>query len=301
MLKAKTNPPKKNKGRYQWIGYVFIAPCMIIFVVFICWPLCQTLYLSFTSWNGLSAIQFVGFKNYIEFFKDPIVLRSAINNLIWMLVICTIPMAIGLTQASILVNSGINGSNIFQLILFLPQIFSSVVVTVIWSWIYNPVIGPLNTFLRFIGLQQFALPWLGNPNTVVPALLVMNIWTAYGFNTVVYSAAIRGVDLQLYEAAILDGCGMFRKFFYVTIPSVRSVTTTLLLFALIDSFRVLDIVFQMTRGGPGYSSNVLSYYLYNQAFIRNRIGYGSAIAVVFTVVLVVLTRGFLRLREAREG
>lgn len=291
---------KKAKGKQDWIAYLFLAPSMFFFAFFVLYPLCQTFYLSFTNWNGIDHINFIGLKNYSEFFKDPIVLRSIINNLIWVLVICTLPIIIGITQASILVNSGVRGANIFQLILFLPQVFSSVVVTVIWSWIYNPAIGPLNSALRAVGLDKLALPWLGIPNLVVGALLVMNIWTAYGFNTVVYSAAIRGIDTQLYEAATLDGCGMLRKFFNVTIPCVTRTTTTLLLFALIDSFRVLDIVIQMTKGGPGYSSHVLSYYLYNQAFMRNRIGYGSTIAVVFTVILLILSRGFLNLREAGE-
>lgn len=296
MHDATTARPQRA-AKNNWMAYVFLAPSVCFFLLFICWPLCQTVFLSFTNWNGLTAMEFVGFQNYVEFFKDPIVYRSLLNNLIWMVVICTVPISIGLVQASVLVNSGIRGSNLFQLILFLPQVFSSVVVTVIWSWIYNPAIGPLNTALRAIGLDALAMPWLGDPNLVVGALLVMNIWTAYGFNTVVYSAAIRGVDTQLYEAATLDGCGMVRKFFSVTIPCVTRTSTTLFLFAIIDSFRVLDIVLQMTKGGPGYSSHVLSYYLYNQAFMRNRIGFGSAIAVVLTLVLLIASRGFLRMRE----
>jgi ABC-type sugar transport system permease subunit len=291
--------PYKKSGNNR-IAYVFLAPSILFFTLFIIWPLAQTFYLSFTSWNGINEITFVGLKNYTYFFQDQIAFKSVTNNLIWVVVICTIPVIIGLVQASILVNSGIRGSNIFQLILFLPQVFSSVVVTVIWNWIYNPVLGPLNTMLRSIGLEKLALPWLGNPNTVIIALLVMDVWVLYGFNTVVYSAAIQAVDTQLYEAATIDGCGMFRKFFNITIPCVSRTTTTLLLFALIDSFMIFDIVFQMTRGGPGYSSYVLSYYLYNQAFMNSRIGYGATIAVVFTVFLLLLSRCLLIIRERGE-
>ena len=171
-----------------------------------------------------------------------------------MVVACSLPIIIGLVQASLLVNSGIKHGKIFQLILFLPQVFSSVVASVIWSWMYNPVLGPINTFLEAIGLGDFAQAWLGNPDTVMLALLIMAVWMGYGFNTVVYSAAIQGIDSDLYEAATMDGCGPFRKFRYITIPCVRTTTTTLLMFALIDSFKVFDIVFQMTKGGPGYSS-----------------------------------------------
>ena len=292
-----------HNRRYKndWLAYLFVSPAIIIFAVFVCWPIAQTVYLSFNSWNGIGSITYVGLENYRAFFNDPIILRSVRNNLIWMLVVCSIPVSIGLVQASVLVNSRIRGSNYFQLILFLPQVFSSVIVTVIWTWIYNPAMGPLNTTLRAIGLDTLAVPLLGRPDTVVGALLVMHVWMLYGFNTVVYSAAIRAIDTNLYEAATIDGCGMFRKFFNVTIPCLSRITTTLLLFAFIDSFRVFDIVFQMTRGGPGYSSHVLSFYLYSEAFIKDRIGYGATIAVVFTVFLLLVTRVFLLLREAREN
>jgi len=292
-----------HNRRYKndWLAYLFVSPAIIIFAVFVCWPIAQTVYLSFNSWNGIGPITYVGLENYRAFFNDPIILRSVRNNLIWMLVVCSIPVSIGLVQASVLVNSRIRGSNYFQLILFLPQVFSSVIVTVIWTWIYNPAMGPLNTTLRAIGLDTLAVPLLGRPDTVVGALLVMHVWMLYGFNTVVYSAAIRAIDTNLYEAATIDGCGMFRKFFNVTIPCLSRITTTLLLFAFIDSFRVFDIVFQMTRGGPGYSSHVLSFYLYSEAFIKDRIGYGATIAVVFTVFLLLVTRVFLLLREAREN
>lgn len=279
------------------IAYLFLAPSIIFLIVFICWPLFQTAIFSFTDWDGLAPMNFLGFDNYIEFFRSPVAHRSFMNNMRWVVVVCSVPLIIGITQASVLVNSGIKGATVFQLLLFLPQILSSVVVTVIWGWIYNPAIGPLNTALRSVGLDILTRTWLGDPNLVIWALLVMHVWMLYGFNTVIYAAAIRGIDTNLYDAAAIDGCGMFRKFFFVTVPSVRRITTTLLLFAMIDSFRVIDIIIQMTNGGPGFASHVMSFYLYNQSFIRFRIGYGSAIAVVFTIMLIIFSNGLLRLRE----
>lgn len=290
----------KHKRKINSMAYVFILPTLILFGIFVIWPLIQTVYLSFTNWNGIGAIEFVGFSNYLEFFKDPHILQSVLNNVLWMIVACTVPIIIGLIQASLLVNSGIKYSKIFQLILFLPQVFSSVVASVIWSWMYNPVLGPINKMLEAIGLGDYAQAWLGNPDTVMIALLIMSIWMGYGFNTVVYSAAIQGIDADLYEAATMDGCGPVRKFFYITIPCVRTTSTTLLMFALIDSFKVFDIVYQMTKGGPGYSSHVLSYYLYNEAFVNNRIGYGATIAVILTIFILVVSRLFLRLREGGD-
>ncbi len=283
------------------MAYGFILPTLILFGIFVVWPLIQTVYLSFNNWNGIGAIEFAGLSNYVEFFTDPHVLQSVLNNLLWMVVSCSLPIIIGLIQASLLVNSGIKHSKIFQLILFLPQVFSSVVASVIWSWMYNSALGPINKMLEAIGLGEYAQAWLGNPHTVMIALLIMSVWMGYGFNTVVYSAAIQGIDSDLYEAATMDGCGPFRKFRYITIPCVRTTTTTLLMFALIDSFKVFDIVFQMTKGGPGYSSHVLSYYLYNEAFVNRRIGYGSTIAVILTVFILIISRLFLRLRERGDN
>lgn len=289
--RRKTNP----------VAYIFILPTLVLFGGFVIWPLLQTVYLSFQNWNGIGAIEFTGLDNYVEFFRDPHVWQSFQNNLLWMVCSCTIPIIIGLIQASLLVNSGIRHSKVFQLILFLPQVFSSVIAAVIWSWIYNPVLGPLNRALEAMGLSGLAKAWLGDEKTVMFALLIMSIWLSYGFNMVVYSAAIQGIDSDIYEAATLDGCGPLRKLVSVTIPCVRTTTTTLLMFALIDSFKVFDIVFQMTKGGPGYSSHVLSYYLYNEAFIKNRIGYGASIAVILTVFILIVSRVFLRVRERGDS
>ena len=288
---------KSTRKRYNSVAYIFILPTIILFGIFVCWPLIQTIYLSFTNWEGIGAINFTGLANYKEFFQDDLVRMAIKNNLLWMVVMCTLPIIIGLIQASLLVNSGIRHGKIFQLILFLPQVFSSVIAAVIWSWIYNSAMGPLNEMLRKIGLEKWALPWLGNPQTVMICLLVMAVWMAYGFNTVVFSAAIQGIDTDLYEAATMDGCGVLRRFLHITVPGVRSTMTTLLLFALIDSFKVFDIVYQMTKGGPGYSSYVMSYYLYDQAFIKNRTGYGATIAVIMTVFILIISRVFLRVRE----
>ena len=144
--RRKTNP----------VAYIFILPTLVLFGGFVIWPLLQTVYLSFQNWNGIGAIEFTGLDNYVEFFRDPHVWQSFQNNLLWMVCSCTIPIIIGLIQASLLVNSGIRHSKVFQLILFLPQVFSSVIAAVIWSWIYNPVLGPLNRALEAMGLSGLA-------------------------------------------------------------------------------------------------------------------------------------------------
>jgi len=148
-----------------------------------------------------------------------------------------------------------------------------------------------------IGLDSLVRPWLGDKDTAIYALLVMSIWMAYGFNTIIYCTAIRAVDQTMYEAATLDGANSLQAFFRITIPSISKTTTTLLLLSLIGAFKVFDVVYQMTKGGPGYYTYVISYYLYQTAFTSNKIGLGCAIAVLLSILVFVVSRVFLRLRK----
>ena len=171
------------------------------------------------------------------------------------------------------------------------------IMSIMWLAIYDPASGLLNEALKMVGLDSFARPWLGDKSTAIYALLVMSIWTAYGFNTVIYCTAIRSVDQSMYEAAKIDGANFLQNFFKITIPSISKTTTTLLLLSLIGAFKVFDVVFQMTKGGPGYYTYVMSYYLYQTAFASNKIGLGCAIAVLLTVIVFVVSRVFQRLRK----
>lgn len=291
---------QKKKGTgFGTIPYLFVLPGILLFVLVAVIPVIQTLILSFTDWNGVTALDkanFVGFNNYKNVITGKEFLMAIKNNLLWALVSVTIPIGIGLIQASVIVNSRVKFKNLFQLLLFLPQILSSIIMSIMWLAIYDPASGVLNALLDVAGLESLMRPWLGDKNTAIYALLVMSIWTAYGFNTVIYCTSIRAIDPAIYEAATIDGAASLQMFFYITIPSIRKTTTTLLLLSLIGSFKVFDLVFQMTKGGPGYYTYVISYHLYQSAFNSNKIGFGCAIAAVLTVLVFVISRVFLRIR-----
>jgi raffinose/stachyose/melibiose transport system permease protein len=301
----KSNQAKRRRliGYNPIVPYLFVVPGMILFILIAVIPLFQTFILSFTDWNGvsqISSIKFNGLSNYIELFQRNELYIALKNNIIWAIASVTIPIVIGMVQANAIATSGIKYANLFQLLLFLPQILSSIIMSTMWSTIYNPIIGPINEFLKLVGLEQYASPWLGKPDTALYALLIMSIWAGYGFNTIVFTSAIRGINTSLFEAADMDGATSFQKFIYVTIPSIRKTTTTLLLFSLIGSFKVFDVVFQMTKGGPGYSTYVLSYFLYNEAFVQNNIGLGAAIAIVLTIFIFIISRLFLYFRKEND-
>ena len=298
MLNAKSQ--KKKSTGFGITPYLFVIPGMLLFFLIAVIPIFQTFGLSFTDWDGVkafSSINIIGLDNYKTVITGQEFLIALKNNMIWALVSVTVPIAIGLVQAAVSVNSNVKCTNLFQLLLFLPQILSSMIMSIMWLAIYDPASGLLNEALKMIGLDSFAQPWLGDKSTAIYALLVMSIWTAYGFNTVIYCTAIRSVDQAMYEAAKIDGANFLQTFFRITIPSISKTTTTLLLLSLIGAFKVFDVVFQMTKGGPGYYTYVMSYYLYQTAFASNKIGLGCSIAVLLTIIVFVVSRVFQRLRK----
>ena len=298
MLNAKSQ--KKKSTGFGITPYLFVIPGMLLFFLIAVIPIFQTFGLSFTDWDGVkafSSINIIGLDNYKTVITGQEFLIALKNNMIWALVSVTVPIAIGLVQAAVIVNSNVKCKNLFQLLLFLPQILSSMIMSIMWLAIYDPASGLLNEALKMIGLDSFAQPWLGDKSTAIYALLVMSIWTAYGFNTVIYCTAIRSVDQAMYEAAKIDGANFLQTFFRITIPSISKTTITLLLLSLIGAFKVFDVVFQMTKGGPGYYTYVMSYYLYQTAFASNKIGLGCSIAVLLTIIVFVVSRVFQRLRK----
>ncbi|WP_287714878.1 carbohydrate ABC transporter permease [Blautia sp.] len=298
MLNAKSQ--KKKSTGFGITPYLFVIPGMLLFFLIAVIPIFQTFGLSFTDWDGVkafSSINIIGLDNYKTVITGQEFLIALKNNMIWALVSVTVPIAIGLVQAAVIVNSDVKCKNLFQLLLFLPQILSSMIMSIMWLAIYDPASGLLNEALKMVGLDSFAQPWLGDKCTAIYALLVMSIWTAYGFNTVIYCTAIRSVDQAMYEAAKIDGANFLQTFFRITIPSISKTTTTLLLLSLIGAFKVFDVVFQMTKGGPGYYTYVMSYYLYQTAFASNKIGLGCSIAVLLTIIVFVVSRVFQRLRK----
>jgi len=287
-------------GNYKSLPYAFVLPGMILFVLIVVLPVIQTFVLSLTDWDGISPLNlhsFVGFSNYTQAFTTPQLLTGLKNNILFAIVGVSIPIILGLAQASVIVNSKIKFKNLFQIILFLPQLLSSIVMSIMWLAIYDPVNGVLNNLLKMLGLGKMAVPWLGLSSTAIYAILIIGVWGGCGFNTLIYCSAIRAVDPAMFEAATIDGAGSLQKFWWITIPTIRKTTTTLLLFSLIGAFNQFDLVYQMTQGGPGYSTYVISYDIYESAFVGNRVGFACAVAIILAGLIFLVSRVFLHFRE----
>ncbi len=294
-MKRKISPKLRN----DIIAYTLLAPAMFMFIYFVLVPAVETFAISFTQWEGIGPKTFVGLDNYKEMlFDNDAYWLSLKNNVIWTIVSMTVPVWIGLFQANLIVRGGLKHAKIYQLIFFLPQVISMVVAAVAWKWIFDPVMGPLNGILRLIGLEQFAnIGWLGNPDTVMIALCIVNTWIHYGFCCVVFAAAIQGVDKEYYEAAMIDGANRRLQFFRITLPSIRASMTTVLVLTMIWSFKVFDIVFAMTKGGPGEHSYVIALHTYIQGFVYNRLGLASAMTVSLTIMVLIMSKVFTYIRE----
>lgn len=279
-------------------AYILISPAVFIFLFFLIYPLFRTIQVSFYDYGLTNPVmKYVGLENYLNMLRDPVVWIAIRNNLIILTGSVVIQVGMGMILAAIL-NRGIRwGKTIFRTILFAPMVMSVVAVGVLWQLIYDPGVGFLNKILKLLQLGVPQQGWLGDPNLVVYSILAAACWQYTGFMMVLLLAGMQSVPLELYEAANLDGASEIQSFLYVTIPCIRNVILAAVLITMIGAFKVFDIVYVLTRGGPANSSQVLGTYIYYQAFTNNNAGYGSALAVVLLVVAIIL--GIVQLRFSR--
>lgn len=294
------SPSRRWWNRYR-AGILFVAPALVLYLIFVGYPFLQTIYFSLTDWNGVRPVKnFIGLANYQEMLRDPLLWRSLRNNVTWVIVGTIVPMAIGLLLAMLLWRQP-RGFNLFRTIFFMPQVLSAVVIGIIWSWIYNPLFGNLNKLLKAVGLGDLARGWLGDPSVALYAVLGAAIWAEVGFVFVVFLAGLQNVSKDLLEAATIDGANGWQRFKDVTVPQLSNVINVVTALLLIGGFNVFDIVFVMTQGGPANATEVIATLTYKEAFTQNRVGYASALSLVMTVVALVASVAFIRLREQREG
>jgi ABC-type sugar transport system permease subunit len=280
-------------------GKYFVLPAILLYGCFFIYPFLSSIYLSFTQWNGASPPVFNGLDNYIRLAGDLKMWGALKNNLIWVVLGTAVPIAIGLFL-SVLLWAGAVGSMFFRVVYFLPLVVSPVVVGVTWGWIYNPLFGILNRFLKTVGLGFLATGWLGNPSTALYAVLVTAVWGYLGFCVVVFYSALQKVDGELLDAATLDGAGPIQRFWYVVLPQIRPVLTMIVVYTVIGGFNVFDIIYIMTRGGPAGASDVIATYTYKASFQQNEVGYGISLSMVMTIIALIAAVITLRLRRDNE-
>jgi raffinose/stachyose/melibiose transport system permease protein len=280
---------------------LFILPAFIFYVLFLIMPIFQTAQYSLFDWDGASPVMnFIGLDNYERLLHDPIFWKALGNNLFWIACSVTIPLFIGLILAILVLSKGIRGAIVFRVTYFMPTIISLIAVGIVWNWIYHPSFGFINITLEKIGLSRLALDWLGNEHTVMPALTTAGSWTYYGFCMVIFMAAMQGIDKSYYEVAKIEGASVLQTFVQVTIPLLKSTITLLVLNSLIGSFKVFDIIYMMTKGGPFHSSEVISTYMFDSAFRLNEVGYGAAISITLALIIASCSIVYMRFAERND-
>lgn len=296
---------RKKKARYQHrlLAFALVLPALAIYTWMVLVPSVQTFYISFTQWEGIGPKTWVGPDNYRKIFSAgewPLIKTALGNNLIWAVVSVTIPIWLGLVLSNLMVRGKrFRSAKWFQLIYFLPQVVSMVVAAIAWSWLYNPLTGPLTGVVKALGIQAPA-GLLGTKNTVMAALLIVNVWLTFGFSSLIYTSAIQNIDQAIYDAARVDGVSRLQEFRYITVPGVRGTTTTITLLMMISSFKVFDLVYTMTDGGPANQSMVISLYAYKEGFLKNHMGYAAAVTMVMSVFLLILSQVYMKFRERKE-
>lgn len=269
--------------------YVFIAPAVIIMGGACFYPVLYSIRLSFYDWSlgtDWGAREFVGLENYLRIFTDPSVYTSLGVTLTFAAAVVAAELVLGIVLA-LLVEQGVRGLSVFRTIFILPMMIAPVVVGLIWRYLYDTRFGLINYYLQKIGIEPQL--WLASPNLALPSIIIADIWQWTPFIFIIILAGLQSLPSSAVEAARVDGCSTFQIIWNIKIPLLLPVITVALLLRMIDAFRVLEVIFIMTFGGPGLSTEVLSLHIYKTAFLSQRLGMASAISNFLLVVILILS------------
>lgn len=278
----------RRPGEPRALAYVYLAPALLVFALFMAWPLIRAVWLSFYEWDGLSTGTFVGLDNYRAVLTDPVLREPFVHALELLVFFSVLPILLGLTLAGLMSRTKVRASGFFRTVIFVPQVITMVVVAIAWRAIYAPG-GPLDDAVSLVGLQPPEDGWLGSPSTALICVGLVGTWIGTGLCMVLFLAGLSKVPRELWEAATLDGAGPARQFLSVGLPALRgeiAVATTL---TVVAALRTFDLVYVMTGGGPGTSTVVPSYEVWRWALGAGRVGYGVTIALVLMAIIMTIT------------
>ena len=266
-------------------GYLFISPWFVGFLVFTAGPLIAALGFSFTDWNGFSAIEWIGFENYIQLSRDARFWQSLKVTLIFTVFYLTLNLIIGFALALVM-NQPVRGMRIFRTIYYLPAVLSGVAVAVLWSFLFHREFGALNWLLGFIGIKRIG--WIVSESWALPSIIIMELWRV-GSTIIIFLAGLQGIPPELYEAAEVDGANRRWRLWSITIPLMSPTIFFVLIVGFINTMQVFTQAYIMTRGGPNYATFFYSMNLYQTTFRELRLGYASAQAGILFVIIFIVT------------
>ncbi|MEU1485053.1 sugar ABC transporter permease [Streptomyces sp. NPDC005752] len=284
--------PRRRAGR-RGPGPLFVLPFAVPFVLFLVWPVLQGLWMSFTDSSlALRATSFVGLDNYAEAFGDPDV-WSSLGNTVFFTAASSVPLVLIALAMALLVHSGLAGQWVWRLSFFVPYLLPVTVVTLIWTWLYQPDVGLGNELLGTLGFEPVG--WLSDEAVAMWSVAALTVWWTVGFNFLLYLAALQSLPTAYDEAAALDGAGAWRRLWSVTLPQLRRTTVLVGMLQVLASLKVFDQIYILTKGGPNGSTRPLLEYVYDVGFTGYRLGYASAVSYVFFALVIVVSLAQLRL------
>lgn len=269
-------------------AFVFLLPALIVLSVFNFYPILEVLRLSLFKWDNMGPVKtFIGLNNYEALFKSSRFWNSLTVTFEYAVVVTVVSILAGLLLAVALNNRYLILRSMWRSLYFLPTVTPTVAAAMVWTLLFNPSIGYVNTLFREFGV--IGPNWLADRTWALPTVMLLGIWRRAGFNLIIYLAALQSVPLEYYEAAEVDGANAWQRFRFITVPQMKSTTVMLIILGVIDSFLVFDQVMVLTRGGPSNATEVIGYFMYLNAFSFFKMGYGSAISVVMFLVIALFT------------
>jgi len=287
-------------AKYGILGVLLIAPTVLIFCAVIAYPLVSAIYLSlFSIYTPTMEGHWIGFDNYSRLLASGEFWRSLLNNVIWTIGTLTLQIVFGVLVAMMLHQNMVFRSLARSLVLF-PYFLSTVVAVLVWRWLFNDLYGVLNHLFMWAGIIDMPVDWLGSMPNAMISLIFVGAWKYFPFVVIAVLARLQSIPEELYEAATIDGAGVFSRFFDVTLPQLREVLVVIVLLRAIWDFKEFDLIYLMTGGGPIISTQTLPLMVYKDAFALNRMGSASTVAVLMMLVMLFFMTFYLR-RTSRGG
>jgi len=288
-----------RKTQRLWLAITFLAPALLLYTLFTVYPVLQGAWISFHRWAGFSPNKvWVGLENYRAVLQDSVFWWSIKNNLRLGLIPSLTTLALALFFAHSL-TKGIRGEKVFRVTFFFPNVLSMVVISIFWIFVYNPKIGLLNGLLRGVGLDGLARAWLAS-DTLIPACYAPIVWTSVGFFMVLYLAAIQGIPEEIFDAAKVDGATGWQAFRWITWPLVWPMHRIVIVLMVIGALKAFDWLWMFSYGYPAIDNNTMATRMYVVSFIQYNMGYGTALAVVMSALILIATLITLKLMKREE-
>lgn len=281
------NVTQPRYRRRRNAGWDFIAPALLIIVLFVLVPCVWGIGLSFTRFDAIRPAEFIGISNYQRMWTDPLVRTTLVNTVLYVALTLPTGLILALLVALALNEPWFAGRSWARGIYFLPNVTSMAAVAFVWEWLLNPEYGLLNAGLRSMGLQGYG--WLSDPEMAMPSVAMVGIWHGLGFTVLIFLAGLKSISADVYEAARIDGASAWQQFLHVTWPLLTPTTMFLTIMGVIGGFQVFQSIYIMTGGGPLDRTRVYLFYLWQSAFQQLEMGYASAMAVVLFIIVMALT------------